>query len=212
MRKSEINGPEEPTQAIGALEKLLAAAIELFTARGYAATSVREIVEHAGLTKPALYYHFGSKEAIYLEILQQVRLMTDEALSRLSSDGGSTRDRLTRFAVGLFELFQENVSAARFINAVLWGPPQGAPPFDFRLFHDAIRSAVGRMVEEGIARGELRPGQPADVAQAFISVLSFSMDVHLVYPESIPGTAGFRRVLDILFRGIALPADQETIR
>ncbi|HEX7580155.1 MAG TPA: TetR/AcrR family transcriptional regulator [Thermoanaerobaculia bacterium] len=211
MPEHKIPHPEDHAQAPGAREKLLAAAIDLFTARGYAATSVREIVEHAGLTKPALYYYFGSKESIYLEILQEIRVRMDEALSRLSSEKGNSRERLTRFGVGLFELFEENVSAVRFMNAVLWGPPQGAPPFDFRTFHQDIRAAVGRMVEQGIARGELRPEDPASVAEAFIAVLSFSMDVHLVYPDRSPGTAGLHRVLDILFRGIALPVDQETI-
>ncbi len=212
MRNGSASPPDDHGHPPGAREKLLGAAIDLFTARGYAATSVREIVEHAGLTKPALYYHFGSKEAIYLEILREVRLVMDEALSRLSSGGGPARERLIRFAVGLFEVFEGNVSAARFMNAVLWGPPQGAPPFDFRTVHDAIRAAVGGMVEEGIAQGEFGPGEPTDVAQAFIAVLSFSMDVHLVYPDSSPGTAGLRRTLDILFRGIARPVDQETPR
>lgn len=212
MSKPKIPCPEEHAQPPGAREKLLAAAIDLFTARGYAATSVREIVEHAGLTKPALYYYFGSKESIYLEILRDIHIRMDEALLRFSTEEGTSRERLTRFAVGLFELFEANVSTARFMNAVFWGPPQGAPPFDCRTFHQDIRTAIGRMVEDGIARGELRPADPADVAQVFMAALSFSMDVHLVYPDWSPGEAGLRRVLDILFRGIALPVDQEPIR
>ncbi|MFV5992930.1 TetR/AcrR family transcriptional regulator [Streptomyces sp. NPDC056231] len=39
-------------------------AIELFTAQGYETTSLREIAERLGITKAALYYHFGSKEDI----------------------------------------------------------------------------------------------------------------------------------------------------
>src|SRR5512140_1489432 len=124
---SEVPGP-----APGAREKLLAAGIELFTRRGYAGTSVREIVEHAGVTKPVLYYHFRSKEGIYLEILQEIRVQMDAALSRLSSGEGTSEERLTRFAVGIFELFEANVSIVRFMNAVFWGPPQGAPSFNFR--------------------------------------------------------------------------------
>jgi TetR/AcrR family transcriptional regulator len=212
MSEHKIPHLEEHAQIPGAREKLLNAAVELFTARGYAATSVREIVEHAGLTKPALYYHFGSKEAIYLEILREIHVRMDEALSRLSSGEGTSQERLTRFAVGLFELFEKNVSAVRFMNAVFWGPPQGAPPFDFRMFHHTFREAVGRLMEDGIARGDLRPADPADTAQAFIAVLSFFMDVHLVYPELSTGKAGLRQVLDILFRGIALPVDQEINR
>ncbi|GAB1690488.1 TetR/AcrR family transcriptional regulator [Krasilnikovia sp. M28-CT-15] len=39
-------------------------ALELFTERGYEATSLREIAERLGVTKAALYYHFHSKEDI----------------------------------------------------------------------------------------------------------------------------------------------------
>ena len=212
MRSQEIASPEGHAVSPGARQKLLGAAIELFTARGYAATSVREIVEHAGLTKPALYYHFGSKEAIYLEILRDVHLRMEEALSRLKSQEGASRERLTGFAVGLYHLFEANVSTARFMNGILWGPPQGAPPFDFRTFHDAIRAAIQPMIEDGIARGELGAADPFDVAQALIGALSFSIDVHLVHPEWGTGIAGLRRVLDLLFQGLARPASQEAIR
>ena len=53
-------------------QRLMDSAVLLFTTRGYAATSVREIVEMAGVTKPALYYHFESKEGIYLAILDEL--------------------------------------------------------------------------------------------------------------------------------------------
>src|SRR5690349_21810738 len=41
--------------------KLLDAAVKLFAHKGYPATSTREIVEAAGVTKPMLYYYFQSK-------------------------------------------------------------------------------------------------------------------------------------------------------
>jgi AcrR family transcriptional regulator len=44
--------------------KIIAAAVELFGERGYAATGLGDIVERAGMTKGALYYHFDSKEAL----------------------------------------------------------------------------------------------------------------------------------------------------
>ena len=42
-------------------ELLLNTALELFHAKGYDAVGVQEIVEKAGVTKPTLYYYFGSK-------------------------------------------------------------------------------------------------------------------------------------------------------
>ena len=54
--------PADPTSR----SRLLHAAVEIFERKGYAAASVREIVAHAGVTKPALYYHFRSKEGILI--------------------------------------------------------------------------------------------------------------------------------------------------
>lgn len=51
-------------------ERLLAAAKELFLARGYAATTVDAIAEKAALTKGSLYYFFDSKEALGLAVLE----------------------------------------------------------------------------------------------------------------------------------------------
>ena len=57
------------------------AAARLFAERGYDATSVREIVEAAGVTKPTLYYHFGSKEGLAQALLTvpMTRLLGDLA-------------------------------------------------------------------------------------------------------------------------------------
>jgi TetR/AcrR family transcriptional regulator len=47
---------KENVQETEVRKRLLKAALELFTKKGFAATSVREIVEIAGVTKPVLYY------------------------------------------------------------------------------------------------------------------------------------------------------------
>jgi AcrR family transcriptional regulator len=184
-----------------ARERLLATATDLFTRRGYAATSVREIVEQACVTKPVLYYHFGSKERIYLEILGTLERGLDEALERLNQGGGSVRERIERLCLGLFELFEENTQGVRLINAAFWGPPQGAPAFDFEGLHARLRDALGALVEEGVASGELKAAFPEDVALAVLALLTFSMDLHLVHPDWGYGKAGLARLLDLVFAG-----------
>ena len=54
----------------GARQRLLNSAAELFNSKGYAATTVREIVKAAGVTKPVLYYYFRNKEGIFLELMR----------------------------------------------------------------------------------------------------------------------------------------------
>ena len=65
MDQIERKGNHEPD----ARKSLFLAGINLFAEKGYASTSVREIVSSAGVTKPVLYYYFHSKEGMFQAIL-----------------------------------------------------------------------------------------------------------------------------------------------
>ena len=60
-------------------QKLLDAAIDLFSEVGYAAAGLGEIIERAGMTKGALYHHFDSKEALATAIIEQGTNLTRDA-------------------------------------------------------------------------------------------------------------------------------------
>ena len=60
------------TEAPRTRERILDVALELFSEKGYDATSMREIAERLGITKPALYYHFDSKEDIVRALLVDI--------------------------------------------------------------------------------------------------------------------------------------------
>src|SRR5438105_6943888 len=53
---------------------LLASARSLFGEKGYAATSVDEVVRHAGVTKGALYHHFRDKDDLFRAVVEEVKL------------------------------------------------------------------------------------------------------------------------------------------
>src|SRR5512140_612808 len=152
-------------------------AILLFTNRGYSATSVREIVEMAGVTKPALYYHFESKEGIYLAILEELVKTADHVLEASRVEQGTARERIEGFLTHVFQHFETRKAEVRMINAVFWGPAQGVPPFDFETFHRMFLDFVREVVVEGIASGELRPADPEVVTLTIVGVLSFNMDI-----------------------------------
>jgi TetR/AcrR family transcriptional regulator len=206
----------EQVGEVSVRQRLMDSAVLLFTTRGYAATSVREIVEMAGVTKPALYYHFESKEGIYLAILDELVRIADEGIAASRVAGGTARERLEGFLLGIYALFEKKRAWVRMINAVFWGPAQGVPPFDFQTFHQKLLAVLSEIVAEGIAAGELRAADPDAVTLALMGVLSFNMDLDLAHPELGLGRDGLRRVLDLLFSGLAVPAltstHQETSR
>jgi AcrR family transcriptional regulator len=70
-------------------ERIRAVARELFARQGIKQTSLREIAERLGITKPALYYHFDSREALVRSIVQPMIDETDEFVAeqeRLATD------------------------------------------------------------------------------------------------------------------------------
>ncbi len=186
-----------------ARDRLLQAAVTLFATRGYAATSTREIVAAAGVTKPVLYYYFQSKEGIFRAILEDAQRLVAEALQAGVAGRGTVRERIERLFLVMLAEFERHRMLVRFVNSVVWGPPQETPKCDISAFHGQLAAAFRRLVAEGIASGELRPARPADVVRTLVALLSFTFDLSLVFPRRAPGKAGLKRDLDLLFRGIA---------
>ena len=62
--------------------RLLDAAVELFAARGFHGTSIRDIAERAGANVAAGHYHYGSKEGLYLEVLRAQFALVRDLLER----------------------------------------------------------------------------------------------------------------------------------
>lgn len=185
-------------------DRLLRAAGERFNRRGYAATTVREIVEAAGVTKPVLYYYFGSKEGLYLALLEEARRAFLDCVNAARGSSGTIRRRILRLAEELFRLFQRNLEVVRLVLAVSYGPPQGAPPFPFDAFHHTLQDALERLVQEGIRSGEFRSGKPSAMATALHGALGACMESALMHGEADWNARRIREVFDVVFEGIAV--------
>lgn len=75
--------------AVRRRRQLLDVALDVFAERGFYSVSMVELAEAAGVTKPVLYQHFGSKRDLYLELLDDVgaRLLDEIAKATASADG-----------------------------------------------------------------------------------------------------------------------------
>ena len=194
----------EPEQGMMAKERLLTAALKLFTAKGYAAAPVREIVAAAGVSKPALYYYFGSKEGIYLELMQNTYVIFREQTALFTAHRGSARERIIHFCTGMFDCFLVHIDVARLIYSIYFGPPQGAPHFPHERFFDEMLDIIRRMVREGIAGGELQRIDESDAAWSIISGLNSVMEEQLCRTSPRIDRDGLIRMLNLIFNGISL--------
>lgn len=147
-------GAEAPTSQ----NRILNKALELFSSKGYEATSVREICEASGLTKPTLYHFFGSKEGVYRALVEgALHEVHTDLLAELAGPGDS-HQRLRGMARRYLAYAQERRDLARFLMALIHNPGS-APATDFAGFYRQLLEGVARCLDEGVARGELQPGR-----------------------------------------------------
>jgi AcrR family transcriptional regulator len=93
--------------------QLLDVALEVFAANGFHRTSMEEVAERAGVTKPVLYQHFGSKRELYLELLDDVgRQFLQHIMEAVASASGPHAQVEAGFT-GYFRFVAEQPSAFR---------------------------------------------------------------------------------------------------
>jgi len=182
-------------------DRLLAGAADLFTQKGYNGTTVREIVAFAGVTKPVLYYYFRNKEGIYIELIRGAFAKFDALLDETRKERGKSTERLLRFSDRVFALFMENIKVARLMYSIYYGPPQGAPFFDFDALHLRLQEAVRSLIKKGIRQGELPKGNVEDRVWIILGTVNIAMEVNLSHPERAIDRKGFVRILNLILRG-----------
>ena len=190
--------PHDPSSR----QRLLQAAAEVFERKGYASASVREIVEHAGVTKPVLYYYFGSKEGLLLAILETGARDLAAAVAGAGAHAGTIRERIDHVCMAVHTLICARSSEMRVSHAAYFSATEHVPTFDFRQFDRTIVSELERLVRQGIESGELRPMSSADAALAILGVLVLSIDQEVLRRDDRLDEAGLHRVLDLVFDGL----------
>ena len=194
--KSEI----KPLEA-GTRERLLETASHLFASKGYASTSVREIVARAGVSKPVLYYHFQSKEGLYYAILEWGAEVQKKIIDDVFEVSGTVQSRINFLYRRIYEEIQEYQGLYAMIHGLIYGPPQGAPAYDFPNYHRRMFEAVKRICMEGLSSGEIKKADVDEVAFLVLSLIDFSLNLEKIQPE-IADSQRPERLLRLAFQGL----------
>jgi AcrR family transcriptional regulator len=183
-------------------ERLLTSAARMFARKGYAATTVREIVSEVGVTKPVLYYYFRNKEGLYAEILHTATARYSLLLDGSRQKKGRAVSRLLDLADQVLALFMEQIEIARLAYSIYYGPPQGAPVFDLDAYHLKFHGLVTELVQIGFTNREFRRGRVEDITWMVLGAVNVALETQLSHPERGFGREGLGRVLKLFFDGI----------
>jgi AcrR family transcriptional regulator len=129
--------------------QLLDVAQEVFAEQGFHATSMDEVAEAAGVTKPVLYQHFDSKRRLYLELLEDVGQQLLDAIGLATAAASSPRQQVENGFAAYFGFVHEKRSAFR----LLFGGG-GRRDEEFadavRRVEDALAEAIADLIEADI--------------------------------------------------------------
>lgn len=153
MMASPPSPPDVPQQ-------ILQEATRLFVDRGYHGLSMREIAEAVGVSKAGLYYHFKDKEDLFLAILTNNMERLEQTIQQ-ARRAATVREQVEQFILGIFQWAPEQRAIIRLASQEMDHlSPEGMAEFT-RLYHDKFIGQVQAMLADGVARGELRPMDPA---------------------------------------------------
>jgi len=170
-------------------ERLLTAARRVFGERGFEGGSVREITREAEANLGAVTYHFGSKEALYHEVIRSVLTPLRERTLAVTSGPGSPAERIDAFIRGFFEHLRENPDQPRFLLQQLVKGPS-IPPVLLEVMLPVVRALLG-VVEEGQRDGSIRPGPPLYFVLSLLAQpVYFMLVTHKAPPQLLPSAPG----------------------
>ena len=88
------------------------------------------------------------------------------------------------------------------IHGLMYGPPQGAPEYDFPRYQRHMFDAVKRIYRNGLTAGEVQPADEDEVAFLVLSLIDFSLNMNQVLPEMADPQRP-ERLLRLAFEGLS---------
>jgi len=188
-------------------ETLLKTALSVFSANGYSATTLEDIAREAGLTRGAIYWHFGSKAELYNTLLQQFSARGAIIAEQAIAEGGSVLEVLRRVFVRQMVLVEEDEEVRAVVELALF-KMELSPELESGR-QQQIRSGkqliaqIADAVQQGIERGELRADlDAADIARAFLAFQNGAIQLWLVAPEAFSLKASAEAFAGIFIAGV----------
>lgn len=134
-------------------EKIIAAALQLFTQRGYFSTTVPDMAQAAQVSVGSIYHHFKDKEDVARALYISLLAWLEEELTRIAHDNSTAHDRCRAVMAMLFELTESNRDAMDFM---LYAKHRDFLPSERPVCSSKPFETMRGFVQEGMLKEEIR--------------------------------------------------------
>ena len=189
--------------------ELLAAALELFVDKGFAATRLTDVAARAGVAKGTLYLYFDSKEALFRAVVEQgIVPLFAAAENEMDGYAGGSAELLCHFLTR----WQQQIGATRLagLYKLIIAEAHNFPELA-QYYHDQVivrgRALLGAVLQRGIASGEFRAVDVDSTINVVIApllmLIVWRFSLSACGPDEIDSEVLLQTHFDLLVHGLS---------
>jgi TetR/AcrR family transcriptional regulator len=204
----DMKMPRREREKLRQRKEMLAAALGLFSEKGYHNVSMHEIAEKAEFAIGTLYKFFKNKEDLYKALMLEQANKFDDELTKAIKEPDDDIEKLRNYARAKGELFRANVSMIRLYFAETRGASFNVMALDseIRERYYQFLQTLASVFERGIRRKRFKNiADPYYLAIALDSLTNAFLFLWVEAPERHPYPEDPDTILDILFKGLVEP-------
>ncbi len=184
--------------------KILQAALTCFAGKGYHQTTMDDIVSESGLSKGALYWHFKSKQELFVSLLESFIVgFTQELIQTNTNDTMSAADKM-RALTEAFAHSSEEFFTIYKLTMDFWAQStedETIRELFVRTIDQAMDSLTG-IIEAGIAAGEFRQVDASQVALGWFATLDALGLYKAILGEKVDLIRATEAILEVFMAGL----------
>jgi len=174
VRTAAMRKPKAPAENRA---RIMKAAVDEFAARGFKGASMDAVAARTQTTRAMINYYFGSKEKLYIAVLEQVYSGIREAEGALELDHLEPADAVRRIVDFTYNYYVDHVGFVRIVVAE--NQAQGRHLRKSKLMRTLNRPIIDRLarvIERGKACGDFRPdADPVEIHKAVAALGMFNV-------------------------------------
>lgn len=200
--------PSEQLRSKTRRQRVLDAALELFTRDGYGDTLVDDIARASDTSKGGVYFHFPSKQVLFLSLLDEAaRLLIDRIERAMEAEP----DPLARGDAALRAVLQ-TFSGHRALARLLLVDALGADrEFNNKMaeLHQAFAALIERQLDEAVTQGALPPLDTEVASVAWFGAVNQVVTRWVLTGRPARLEAAYPALRQLLLHGLGAPASKE---
>jgi TetR/AcrR family transcriptional regulator len=204
----DMKMPRREREKLRQRKEMLAAALGLFSEKGYHNVSMQEIAQKAEFAIGTLYKFFKNKEDLYKALMLEQANKFDDELTKTLKEPDEEIEKLRNYVKAKGELFRANVSMIRLYFAETRGASFNVMALDSEIRQQYYRflQTLASVFERGIRRKCFKKiADPYHLAIALESLTNTFLFLWVEAPERHPFPEDPDTILDILFKGLVEP-------